>query len=363
MKKVSAYVKGNRNAPTYYRIYQYLDNVQGCQVKYRQMYADWVHDNFMPLSKQNILIKVFALLHAYLRMTFSLISEFIHRPDVVVIHRRVLVRYMPYTHRILLSGIAKQSKIIWDFDDNILESREVSSRTLAFYARVSSDIIVTSDFLKELLPVDYRDKVCIMPTTDGGMYREFSSNPTINNQRLQSFDHVVELVWVATSVNLPYLEAIVPQLEAAAKIMRNGFSMDMVLNVVCNQPLNVHTENLTVNNIKWTRQVAIQTIFSSHIGIMPLENNNFTKGKGGFKLVQYMSAGLPCLASDVGYNRYVVSAHSGKLIEESGSWTEAVIYLADREHWLEMSKGAYSDWLDKFSYQKNLDRWDREINS
>ena len=363
MKKVSVYVKGNRNAPTYYRIYQYLDNINNCQFKYRQMYADWVHDRYMPFSQQPIMIKVFALVHAYLRVLFYLIKDCLSKPDVIIIHRRVLTRYMPKSYKFLLNNIAKHKKIIWDFDDNIIDNKEVSYKTLEFYAQISSHIIVTHDFLKDLLPIAHRNKVYIMPTTDGDMYKSYVEDSLINTQRLSTFEKNIELVWVATSVNLPHLEDIMPELDKAATILKNEHSKNLVLNVVCNAPIVYKSTNLIINNIKWAHEIAIEKIFSSHIGIMPLNDNNFTKGKGGFKLVQYMSAGLPCIASNVGYNRHVVSSDMGKLIDEKTEWKEAIISMSsDKEKWMEYSKCAYINWQNKFSFEKNFNDWNRFIN-
>ena len=357
MKKVSVYVKGNRNAPTYYRIYQYLDKIQECQFRYNQMYADWVHDRFMPFSKQPLYIRIFALIHAYFRMLFSLLLDCITKPDVLIIHRRVLVRYMPYSYKFLLNKIAKRSKIIWDFDDNILENKEVSYQILNFYANVSSNIIVTHEFLKDLLPDIYKKKVFIMPTTDGDMYKDFLKNSQINLRRLESIDKVIELVWVATSVNLPHLENIVEELDNAARILRDEYSKELILNVVCDAPLTYESNYLTINNIKWTHNIAIDIIYRSHIGIMPLSDNNFTKGKGGFKLIQYMSAGLPCIASNVGYNSYVISSNMGRLVDKNSEWTDAILFMSDKMHWVELSKCAYSNWQSKFSFEQNLDNW------
>ena len=249
MKKISVYVKGNRNAPTYYRIYQYFDNIKDCQFTYRQMYSDIVHDSFMPLSKQPIYIKVFAMLHAYLRVLRYLIKDWIITPDVVVIHRRVLVRYMPKSYKLLLNSISKRAKIIWDFDDNIIENKEVNNDTLSFYAQISSNINVTHNFLKDLVPKQYQNKVIILPTTDGDMYKDYIKHPEIQTARLKSLNDRLELVWVATSVNLPFLQNIAPELDKVATLLKNKYSKRLILNVVCNKPLDFKAQNLTINNI------------------------------------------------------------------------------------------------------------------
>ena len=357
MKKISVYVKGNRNAPTYYRIYQYFDNINNCSFKYRQMFADWVHDKFMPFSQKPIYIKIFAQLHSYLRVLLYLIKDFLFTPDVLIIHRRVLTRYMPISYKFLLKNISKHCKILWDFDDNILDNKEVNRETFLFYAKITTNIIVTNNFLKGLIPDEYHHKVIIMPTTDGDMYKEYTTNSSIDSSRLQSFDNAIELVWVATSVNIPFLKMIAPHLDETAKLLKNKYSKNLILNVVCNAPLHYESQHLIINNIKWTHDIAIQTMYKSHIGIMPLEDNDFTRGKGGFKLVQYMSAGLPCIASNVGFNNYVVSEDMGCLVNNNQEWIDAIISMCDKSVWEKLSKAAYTNWHKKFSFEKNLEVW------
>lgn len=361
MKKVSVYVKGDRNSTSYYRIYQYFDNLDNCQVSYNMMYAPWLHNRYMPLSKQPFAVKAFAYIHSFCRILFFLLRDYISKPNVIVVHKRILARYTPQICKWILCIIAKHSKIIWDFDDHIVENKEVSIDTFNFFSIISSNIVVTHNFLKNLLPTEYQNKVVIMPTTDGDMYKTFAQNSLINQRRLETFDKAIELVWVATSVNLPFLEEIIPELDIAAELLYKTNNKSLILNIVCNQPLNTQCDNLEVNNIKWTHEIAIKTMFASHIGIMPLIDNEFTKGKGGFKLVQYMSAGLPCIASNVGFNSSVISNDFGRLIDNKNEWIDAILSLSDKESWVKSSEMAYSNWREKFSYQKNLNEWKRLI--
>ena len=90
---------------------------------------------------------------------------------------------------------------------------------------------------------------------------------------------------------------------------------------------------------------------------MPLIENEFTKGKGGFKLVQYMSAGLPCIASNVGFNASVISEDMGYLVSSNTEWIDAIVNLSNVSIWKESSKAAYTKWEEKFSFHGNLDIW------
>lgn len=356
MKKVSVYVKGDRNSTAYYRIYQYLDNIDGIQCKYRMMMSPTVHNRYMPISKQPIFVKVLVYIHIYCRMLCALLSDLRKCPDVIVIHRRIISRFMPLSYRLLLSVLKKRgARIIWDFDDNIIESGEMSKKTFSFFSEIADEIIVTHNALKELVNHANHSKVNIMPTTDGDMYKLFQ-NSAINNNRLTTMENELALVWVATSSNLKYLEEVVPFLDDAAEdLIKRGKVVRLL--VVCDQPLVLHCRFLTINNIKWSRDKAIDAMCQGHIGIMPLKDNDFTRGKGGFKLVQYMSIGLPCIGSNVGFNKYVLAEGAGFLVEKREDWIEAVSQLSDRDIWKEYSVSAYDRWHCLFSYEDNLRCW------
>ena len=356
MKKISVYVKGDRNSTAYYRIYQYLDNIKDINCEYRMMMSPYVHNKYMPISKQPIWIKILVYLHIYVRMLFALVKDLIQAPDVIVIHRRIISRFMPFSYKCLLKFLKKRNtKIVWDFDDNITEVGEVSRSTFDFYSKISDTIIVTHEFLQEMVSTEYRDKVLIMPTTDGDMYKFFEDS-TLNSQRLSDFDEELRLVWVATSSNLKYLSEIIPALETTAtKIKEQNKKLKLI--VVCDSALQHNCHALCVENIKWTRDAAINAMKYGHIGLMPLVNNSFTKGKGGFKLVQYMSIGLPCIGSNVGYNTHVLSNNAGILVNDYQDWENAIFTLSNIEVWKQYSKNAYDQWNAQFSYVVNLNHW------
>jgi len=67
-----------------------------------------------------------------------------------------------------------------------------------------------------------------------------------------------------------------------------------------------------------------------NIGIMPLEDSEWARGKCSFKMLQYMACGLPVVVSPVGNNHEVLrEALLGVAAAEPGEWIEALLALAD----------------------------------
>ena len=78
-------------------------------------------------------------------------------------------------------------------------------------------------------------------------------------------------------------------------------------------------------SVAWSEATEAASISSLDIGIMPLVDEPFERGKCGYKLIQYMACGLPVVASPVGVNRQIVEhGVNGFLAETPAQWEEAL---------------------------------------
>ena len=85
---------------------------------------------------------------------------------------------------------------------------------------------------------------------------------------------------------------------------------------------------LPMESTPWTEQTEVASIASFDIGIMPLLDGPFERGKCGYKLIQYMACGLPVVASPVGVNRRIVEhGVNGFLAETPEQWEQALLTL------------------------------------
>lgn len=364
MKKISVYVKGDRNSTDYYRIYQYLDKLDNKDYKcvYHVQMDGKSYQKWMPVSNKPIYIKIVVYLSIYFRRLFDLMRDWLNPPQILVLHRGLIGRYVPYSFRFLLKRItARGTRLIWDYDDHIIANGEVPQAVFNECAELASHILVTHDFLKALLPPSCQHKAIIIPTTDGDMYPLYSKE--LNKTRLEQLRKNVILVWVATKRNLRFLKPVMPALDKAARTLMELDGRKLKLKVICNAPLEGEYENIIVENIPWTRERAIHGMMESHIGIMPLIDSEITRGKGGFKLIQYLSIGLPCIGSDVGYNKTVISSECGSLVKDERGWEDAIMRFSNLSLWQIYSESAFRHWNENFSFEKNLYTWKQIIKS
>ncbi|MDQ3145318.1 MAG: glycosyltransferase family 4 protein [Pseudomonadota bacterium] len=80
--------------------------------------------------------------------------------------------------------------------------------------------------------------------------------------------------------------------------------------------------------VEWSEAAEVAEVQAMDIGIMPLDDLPFQRGKSGYKLVQYMACGLPVIASPVGVNcQIVVNGVTGHLATSEAEWNEALSRL------------------------------------
>ena len=114
--------------------------------------------------------------------------------------------------------------------------------------------------------------------------------------------------WVGSKVTQRYLDYLAPQLCELRK------KHDFVLSVISDQEYKI--DGIKTENIQWTLEGENCEISKFDIGIMPLSVDPFSEGKASYKLLQYMAAGIPSVASAVGMNKDVAGDNENALLAE-----------------------------------------------
>lgn len=133
--------------------------------------------------------------------------------------------------------------------------------------------------------------------------------------------------WIGTRSNLPYLRELELALQ---KVLMRVADVDLL--VVSDQPPAFRQlPSSRVIYRQWSEASEIAEIQAMSVGLMPLQDSEWARGKCSFKMLQYMACGVPAVVSPVGMNREV-AAHGGALLarDEQG-WTDALLSLLTDE--------------------------------
>ena len=140
-----------------------------------------------------------------------------------------------------------------------------------------------------------------------------------------------KVVWIGSPSTVKYLELIKkPLFEAYNK-------SPFVLHVI-----GAHFEfpEIQVELKAWSLESEVIDISECDIGIMPLKDSDWERGKCGYKLIQYMACGLPVIASPIGVNKKIITKDlNGYLASNDQEWAESLIDLL-RDFELRQSMGS-----------------------
>lgn len=126
--------------------------------------------------------------------------------------------------------------------------------------------------------------------------------------------------WVGSPSSAPYLTEIAPALEMLTR--------DTQVTVRLVGAGETALPGIRAEHRPWSEESEIAEIASFDVGIMPLPDTPWTRGKCGFKLIQYLAAGRPAIASPVGANRGIVQHGStGYLADSLDDWIKYLLRL------------------------------------
>jgi len=231
--------------------------------------------------------------------------------DVIVLLRKTF----PYPIFWVLRRLSKM--LVFDFDDAIFVNTNGSyskTRMNRFKTTVAScDYIFAGNQYLADEAKKYNSAVTVIPTSVEVSKYDLSC---------QKDDTTFELVWIGSTSTKKYIAEIIPALEKAAQIIPN-LQLKIIADFELTSPI------LNIKNVAWTEHDEAIALCKADVGLAPMPENNWTKGKCALKVLQYMATGLPVISSAAGVNAYVVeNGISGYLAYDDGQWFELVILIS-----------------------------------
>ncbi len=264
--------------------------------------------------------------------------------DIIFLQKKL---FSPFEFIILRIFV---KKIIFDFDDaiylrDVLENTSLHSKEWRSYARkikfvISckySNLVVAGNSYLYNEALKYNKKCKILP----------SAVPYNDNIFLLKKEDVPVIGWVGIKNNLKHLKLIENALINIAK------QTNFVFRVISSEPYNIN--GVKCEFVNWSINTQEEEIAKFDIGVMPLVDTPFSRGKCSYKILQYMSNGVPFVASAVGMNCELVKKYKkiGYIAYDPEEFEKKLDFLLkNNDERLKMSKNCKFAIKNKFSIER-----------
>lgn len=274
-------------------------------------------------------VKIWATVKGFTKRFLQLFQ--LGKFDIIFIHRESSPVGPPFFEWYISKVLKK--KIIYDFDDAIwLQNTSESNKVISGVKRHSkvgkicswaSMVFCGNHFLKEYAE-NFNSNTVYIPTTID-----------TNNHHNQIKEHrsaPITIGWTGTHTTAKYLKEIENILADLQK--KHHFKIKLI----CNKDPEI--DHFNYEFIVWKKESEIADLLNFDIGLMPLDDNDWAKGKCGFKALQYMSLEIPAIASPVGVNNKIISdGINGFLPKNMDEWEEKLKQLInDKELRVKLGK-------------------------
>ena len=325
------------------RAFQYIPFLtsQGIEITVSPLVGDEYIKNIYVARR----IQWSSIFSEYLRRTIALIKY--RQFDLLWIEKE-LFPFVPAFVEVLFKVL--KIPYIVDYDDAIFHNYDLSRnplirfsmpRKIATVMRCAAGVIVGNEYLASYARTAGASRIELIPTV-------------IDLDRYPRRPDVAKVGftvgWIGTPVTSKFLSSIQPALSEVCKDKKTQLS------VIGSYVLMI--EDIPTLMRSWSESTEVEGIRSFDVGIMPLPEGPWERGKCGYKLIQYMACSLPVVASPVGANADIVEhGVNGYLATTQDEWITAITTLRnDRGLRIRMGNAGYSKVENKYCMQKTAPR-------
>lgn len=304
MTRVAAFTGGISVPSARFRVRQYIPSLREEGIDIEEFFSGF--GTYPPRSK-------------WIRPLWALATLTERLPDVVMSHRydSVLLQREIMSTFVTLEPLTKCPRIL-DVDDAIFLYRGGGfARKLA---ELSDRVICGNNYLAEWFG-RWNKTIDVIPTA-------VDTERYCPRAETRASDSPLVVGWIGTSGNYRYLYGIEGALAKVMR-MRPGTRLKVVSDRL---PEFRYLSFDQVDFVPWSEAIEVQAIQSMDIGIMPLENSPWAKGKCSLKMLQYLATGVPVVVSPVGMNAEILTlGELGIGATTEKQWIDGLIALLENE--------------------------------
>lgn len=238
----------------------------------------------------------------------------VRKYDVVWVEKEALPWFPAWFERWMLRGVP----YVLDYDDAIFHNYDLHPSAIVRYfygTRIdrimadASSVVGCNGYLGKRAQRAGSRAIEIVPTViDLERYIP-------KTEYDDSGGDLLRLVWIGSPSTMKYLELLREPLSVL------GDKYEFKIRVIAGSDISI--PGVDVEFVHWTLEEEVEYVRECDIGVMPLIDSEWEKGKCGYKLIQYMACGLPVVASAVGVNCEIIrEGESGYLAQTNYDWID-----------------------------------------
>jgi glycosyltransferase involved in cell wall biosynthesis len=238
--------------------------------------------------------------------------------DVIFIQREAF----PFGTTWVEKRLSRKRPIIYDFDDAIYLMNPAKSSLVPFLRKpskiariiqLSEQVIAGNQYLADYAR-KFNKNINIIPTSINTDYYTPGDSASKRKE--------IVIGWIGSRTTISYLSVVLEALQRVAK------KYDIVLKIIANATIDLPVKT---EFKRWSLSDEREDLRSIDIGVMPLPDNEWTRAKCGYKIIQYMAVGKPVIASPVGVNNQIITdGENGFLAKDPKEWENKISALIEK---------------------------------
>ena len=241
--------------------------------------------------------------------------------DILIIHKFI----MPLDNTIIERLFVQHDTVVY----SVYDAEYIDNPTKSAFLSSESDLVHAISHSIAAHAREYTEDVAVIPpSVDTDFFKPMREGDIkFENSQINPSDKFV-IGWVGNASdhkeNIKYMINTLPEQN----------SSEIIFRLLCGGELpaglkqKIESISIETEIIEWVPRKDVPKVINTFdVGLAPLQDTAFNRGRSSEKIREYMSCGCPVIASDIGENRHLVPDSGGFLAGDSIEWGEALLFL------------------------------------